>query len=144
MRELSFVFREWRSVLTPNPPASLLPASAGEYRPCTPLTRVAELGDSAQLRSILFHGGSDPAESGLPGWPPLMWATRGGYLEAIRTLVRAGSDFDRADDGHNGWTPPLHAIHKGRLPAISRAPLDHSPYSRLSDQRGGRRALRMV
>jgi len=97
-------------------PACLLLASCIGDRSHTPLTSAAEMGDSARLRQLLASG-SAPDEVGRHGFTPLVWATRGGHLEAIRTLVREGADPDLPDSGTNGWTPLQHAIHVGQLPA---------------------------
>jgi len=102
----------------------LLPACRQD-RPHTLLTRAAELGDVARIRSLL-QSGSDPDENGAHGWPPLLWPVRDGHLEAIRLLAKAGADPDLPDGGTNGWTPLLHASHKGQLSSI-RALLEHSP-----------------
>jgi ankyrin repeat protein len=118
MRELSFVSRERKPVMTLEAPACLLSGSGVENRSQTPLEQVAEPGFPARPRAYLLQSGSDPDPSGQHGWPPLAWAARGGHLEAIRTSVRHLADLDRPGDGQYGWTPRSRAFHKGQLPVV--------------------------
>ncbi len=117
MRELSLVIRGTTKVLVLLSLGLVLLPACRQDSPHTPLTRAAELGDLARIRSLL-QSGSDPDEYGPHGWPALLWPVRDGHLEAIRLLVEAGADPDLSGGGTNGWTPLLHAVHKGQLSSI--------------------------
>lgn len=85
-------------------------------RPRAGLPGAAFDGDTAMLATLLDAGqpvdGTDPE-----GVTPLMWAARGGRIEAIRLLAERGADLDR-EGGVNHWNALAHAVHKGQEASV--------------------------
>jgi ankyrin repeat protein len=85
-------------------------------RPAAPLATAAFEGRVADVQKMLALGApADGSEDS--GFTPLMWAARGGQVEAMKVLVDAGAQLDRIDRGPNGWTPIMHALHKDQTKA---------------------------
>jgi len=91
---------------------ALLMAACGPT-PSTPLTSAAFRGDVAQVTTLLA---TTPADTDADGWTPLIWAARGGRVQAMTLLLDAGADPNRPDPRH-GWTPLMHALHTAHADA---------------------------
>src|SRR5262249_34553941 len=94
----------------------LLAAAGCAAGPSLPLA-VAAARNAADIVRALLQQRHDADERDRAGLTPLMWASRGGALDAMRALLDGGADPD-ARDGRHGWTPLLHAIHKQQVDAV--------------------------
>ena len=75
----------------------------------TDLTKAAERGDAAAVRSLAARGEDVNARD--KGYTPLAFAARAGDAEAVNALLDAKADPNLRDCAQ-GWTPLIHAIHK--------------------------------
>jgi ankyrin repeat protein len=97
--------------------------------PDSPLEAAAAAGSMERVKAALAAGsmervkaalaaGSRPDDLDRYGFTPLVYAARGGRVEAMTLLLQSGADPDLRDDYVNGWTPLLHAVHKDQLGAV--------------------------
>jgi hypothetical protein len=78
------------------------------------LTRAAEQGDAAAVRSLIARGRDVNARD--KGYPPLAFAARAGDAGTVNALLDAKADPNLRDCSQ-GWTPLIHAIHKHQFAA---------------------------
>lgn len=97
------------------------------------LSKAAARGDTASILELL-EAGADVNERDEDGRTPVMTATRGNHVDAVRVLIEAGADIDIRDDRLDN--PFLYAGAEGLLD-ILRLTMDAGADPTLTNRFGG-------
>jgi ankyrin repeat protein len=96
-----------------------LVAAGCDGGPKTPLNQAAARNDVAAIRQLLADGQKPDGDG--KTWPPLIWASRTGSLDAMKLLLDAGADINKQASSGDDWdaTPLQHAILERQPAAVA-------------------------